>query len=411
MRKLFSSMTTSIVVLLATIGLMLAPMALAEIGDIKPGTPFTPDPTGNGRAVAYDGNILYYTIYPDTNIYKATTGGVSLGPIPNPGRAQCGALSWDQNRGVLWCGSYDGSTNVYTVDPITGVETWQFDETAFGGMAQDSCYGAGDEDYIDGLAYDASDDTIWLSGDATQTIYHVTTAGVFLGSFTVPDHPSTGMTGCSTGIEVAPGGFLELAMQTGPDQGPHEIVKIEKADDVNNPSIIVSFVALSSDIPGIEDICLDPDTFVPRCALWTNQFGSPNQLTAFDVQCTRTIGYWKTHPDDAEEFLPIDLGDDDTNGVCETVVDAEDVYEIMKAAKAKDAEAMLKAQQLAAKLNVAMGDIPTADLAAITPIIADADELLGRNGCNPDTGKKGEDRAEATALIEELDAFNNLYSP
>ena len=96
------------------------------IGEIKPGTPFTPDPTGNGRAVAYNGaGLLYYTRYPDTNIYQVTTLGVSLGPIANPGRVQCGSLEWDPTTGDLWCGSYDGSSDVFTVNPITGFATAQ----------------------------------------------------------------------------------------------------------------------------------------------------------------------------------------------------------------------------------------------------------------------------------------------
>mgnify|MGYP001607051460 CR=1 FL=1 len=96
---------------------------------------------------------------------------------------------------------------------------------------------------------------------------------------------------------------------------------------------------------------------------------------------------------------------------CETVADADDVVSMLSGANSKDAEKMLYAQLLAAKLNVAMGDIPPADLAAIGITIADADTLLGLNGCDPDTGKKGVDRVAATALISALDAFNNLYSP
>ncbi len=392
-----------------------APPPPHGIGTIKPGTPFTPDPSGNGRALAFDGlTTLYYTKTGDSNIYKVSTVGfVSMGPIPLAGRNYlCGGLSWDGTD--LWCGTYDGSSNVYKVNPVTGLGTFQFNANAVipGGIAQDSCYGVGVEDFIDGLAFDASDGTVWLSGDAARTVYHIDpTVPALLGSFTAPDHPNTGATGCNTGIEVAPGGFLELAMQTGPDLGPHVIAKIEKRDDVNNPPIIVSFAALNTNNPGIEDVAYDAKTFAPRCALWTNQFGADVVLTAFDVQCTRTIGYWKTHSDHAIEFLPITLGDDDTDGVCQTVADADDVEDILKAAKAKDAAAMLYAQLLAAKLNVAMGDIPAADLAAIGLVIEDADDLLGRNGCDPDTGRRGADRAEATALISALDAFNNKYSP
>ena len=382
------------------------------IGEIKPGTPFTPDPTGNGRAVAFDGlTTLYYTITGTPNIYKVSTLGFgSLGPIPLAGRSfLCGSLSWDSGLGELWCGSYDGSSDVYTVNPGTGVATLQFNANAVipGGIAQDSCYGAGVEDFIDGLALD-SNGSVWLSGDAARTIYHIDpSTPALLGSFTVPDHPNSGVTGCNTGIEVAPGGFLELAMQTGPDQGPHDIVKIVKRDDVNNPPIIVSFTALGTNDPGIEDIAYDAKTFAPRCALWSNEFGASNVLTAWDVQCTRTIGYWKNHADDAVQFLPISLGD----GVCEDVTTAAQVETIMKAHKGQDAGPKLYAQLLAAKLNVAMGDLPPADFAAIAPVIDAADALLGKSGCNPDTGKKGADRAEAQTLLGQLDTFNNKYSP
>ena len=416
-----------IVLTLLVIPFLFPVKAASDLGTIKPGTPFEPDPSGNGRAVAYDGvTTLYYTIFPDENIYKTTTAGVSLGPIPNPpgsGRVQCGALSWDATQQtdvtgpVLWCGSYDASGDVYTVDPVTGIATRRFTHTftdLAGNLLLNSCYSPGDDRRLDGLAYDASDNKLWLSGDAAKTVFHTETDGTVLGAFTVPDHPSSGGTGCNTGIEVAPGGFLELAMQINGDVGPHVIVKIEKADDVDNPPIIVSFTALNTGIPGIEDISYDANTFAPRCALWTNQFGIPNLLTAFDVQCTRTIGYWKNHPAadfDGTSFLPITLGDDDTNGVCFSVDTDQDVTDILKGHKGQDVGPKLEAQLLAAKLNVAMGDIPQADLDAIALVIDDADALLNKNGCDPDTGKKGADRAEGQTLHELLDAFNNKYSP
>jgi hypothetical protein len=345
-----------------------------------------------------------------------TTAGVSLGAIPNPGRpALCGGLSWDSSTGHLWCGSYDGTSDVYTVSPVTGIATFQFNTNAVvGGMNLDSCYGPGVEVFIDGIALD-TDGTLWLSGDAAQTVYHIDPAGpVLLGSFLMPDHPFSGATGCSTGIAVAPGGYLELAMQAGADLGTHEIVKVEKLDFVDNPPVIVSFTTLFTDNPGTEDIAFDPDTYAPRCVVWTNQFGVTNPITAYDVQCTRTIGYWKNHPAEdftGDSFLPIDLGDDDSNGVCMTAATQDDVDDILTAHRGQNVAPKLKAQLLAAELNLAMGDIPQGDLDAIQPTIDAAHELLGRDGCDPDTGKKGDDRAEAQFLHDTLDAFNNMYAP
>lgn len=390
----------------SVIALMIPISAMATIGDIKPGTPFIPDPAGNGRAIAYDGTMtLYYTLFDGTShIYRVQTDGTSLGAIPNPGRAPCGALDWDPITGQLWCGSYDGLGDVYTVDPTTGIATLQFGQAAFGGFAADSCFNGTATGFIDGLALDG-DGSLWLSDDGARTIYHVTAAGVLINSFTPPDYPGTVITGCSTGIQVVPGGFLELGLLKPEFPFDGTVVKIEKDDSINNPTTIVDF-----DTPNVEDISYDPNTFAPRCVIWVNEFGLENPITAYDSQCTRTIGFWKTHPDDAT--LPIDLGiSDDDASACMTVLTTSDVVDTLKGANSKDAEVMLKAQLLAAKLNVAMGDIPPADLAAITITIADADTLLGLNDCDPDTGKKGADRAAATALISALDAFNNLYSP
>src|SRR2546425_2614308 len=73
---------------------------------------FVPSPTGNGRAVAFDGGTtLYYTRRGDTDIYRVTTSGESLSAIPQPeagGRGQCGAFSWDSTPRTLWCGAFRG---------------------------------------------------------------------------------------------------------------------------------------------------------------------------------------------------------------------------------------------------------------------------------------------------------------
>src|SRR3989441_231390 len=244
---------------------------------------FVPSPTGNGRAVAFDGGTtLYYTRLGDVNIYRATTSGASLGPIPLPeegGRVQCGALAWDSTAQQLWCGSYNGTGSVYTVNPSTGFASLQFTHA----FANDSCYGAeGEGASIDGLAFDPSDSTLWLSGDAARTLYHVTTAGGSIGAFSVPFYPGSESLGCNTGIAVAPGGFIELALQRGADLGPHVIVKVSKSD----PSTVVdSFVALTTDTPGIEDVEFDGVTFAPKCAVWANRFGTNQPLTAYEVGC------------------------------------------------------------------------------------------------------------------------------
>jgi hypothetical protein len=59
---------------------------------------------------------------------------------------------------------------------------------------------------VDGLAYDAGDDSIWFSPDASQRIYHFTTDGMLLGFYDVNEPGSQMEPDCanfSSGIAVA----------------------------------------------------------------------------------------------------------------------------------------------------------------------------------------------------------------
>ena len=83
------------------------------------------------------------------------------------------------------------------------------------------------------------------------------------------------------------GDFLQLGLQTGGGAGPHVIVKVAKGA----PSTVVdSFVALTSNIPGVEDIEFDNVTFTGRCAVWTNEFGQA-RLTAYELLCAKPDAY------------------------------------------------------------------------------------------------------------------------
>lgn len=102
---------------------------------------------------------LFYTLYPDTNIYVTDTSGNAVSTLNTS--VQFGALAWDVTNGQLWSGAYDGTGDVYTIDPVTGATTLQF---TFNFPAGDDCDGTY-SGYIDGLAYDSSDGTLWLSDD------------------------------------------------------------------------------------------------------------------------------------------------------------------------------------------------------------------------------------------------------
>jgi len=382
------------------------PPSETGIGEIKdpPGL-FTPVPSGIGRAVAYDGvTTLFYTFVGDSNIYMVDTDGVtSLGPIPISNRAgfTCGALDFDGTN--LFCGTYDGfPTSFYSINPTTGFATLLFTEAAFGGFSGGPCFGV--TGFVDGLAKD-TDGSFWVSDDGASTLWHLNPDGSPIAPFAVPSRTGSAFAGCNSGITIA-GNFLELvliAFEADGDGQSHEIIKVSKEDPT---TVIVRFP--TGFTACCEGLSFDANTFIPRAVVWANDVD--NVIKAYDVQITRTIGFWKNHSDLAEG-LPISLGDGSDDGVCQIVDDATEVKAVMKDHKGKDIIPKLKAQLLAAKLNVELGDIPPDDLAAITIVIADADALLSSNTCEPILSKFSALLGEARTLHSALDAFNNLYSP
>jgi hypothetical protein len=392
----------------AVAALMIPPTAMAAIGDlVVTHTPGAPGSLGNGRAVAYDGETtLYYTNEGDANIYNMTTGGVDIGPIPDPGRTHtCGAL--DYNGTHLICGSYDGGVANYTsIDPLTGVETILFNSTEFGLSTSptDNCF-SHSTNYIDGLAYDASDNTYWTSDDIGEILYHIDASGSLINSWAVPSRAGATDPGCNSGIAIS-GDFLELSLLAiEPNDsgiGTPEIVKVSKDDPT---TVIVRFTPTENLSEGLS---IDPNTYAPKNVVWTHEAGT-GLIKAYEVQVTRTIGYWKNHSLDTTPYLPISLGDGTDVKDCQMVDDATEVRNVLKAHKGQDIMPKLKAQLLAAKLNVALDSIPADDLAFFNGNITNADTFIASDDCDPDTGKKGDDRQEGQDLHDNLDYLNNKY--
>jgi len=388
--------------------LMIPPTAMAAIGDLV--TTFPAIEPGNGRGIAFDGGqTLYYTNTADEDVYKISTTGVDLGMIPNPGRdVACGAL--DYNGTSLLCAQYElgGPANYTSIDLATGAETILFNSTAFGLSLDpaDNCFDQ-PPNLIDGVALD-SDGTIWTSDDGGEILYHVNSDGTLINSYVVPSRAGIPAPGCNSGIAVA-GDYLELSLinrEPGFEfNGDSEIVKVPKSDPT---TVIVRFN------PGtdfLEDITIDPDTYAPKTVLWGHEacFGTCD-ISAWEVQSTRTIGYWKNHSEDTTPFLPIALGDGSEIKDCQVVNTDTEARNVLKAHGGQDAMPKLKAQLLAAKLNVALGSIPSDDLVDFNGNITAADNLIASNGCDPDTGKKGSDRQAAQELHDFLDFLNNKYS-
>ena len=141
---------------------------------------------------------LFYTNYRNRHIYVINTSGglVSiLSPVVNGSLIQYASLAWQQtdSGGILWGGRYDGSGYVDKIDPNTGTVTPVFQFHFPSGVG---CFNQ-PTGFIDGLAVDDSDNTLWLGDDATHTLYHVGMDGTNMsGSLNVPGG------NCRSGIAV-----------------------------------------------------------------------------------------------------------------------------------------------------------------------------------------------------------------
>lgn len=250
-------------------------VAAAAVGSVL--RSLSPTPSGNGRALAFDSATrhLYYTNkgYPQIYVHDDATSGPpirTLNPTDRGSPIYYGALSWQATPtgGVLWGGRYDGSGRVDKIDPNTGAVTPMF---SFAFPAFDSCYGPFDSGYIDGLAFDPGDGTLWLGDDAASDFFKVRTDGTLIGAYQVP----SGL--CRSGIAVD-SGFLWLGLQAGPDQAPYQLGRVAKSDT----SMLLQSIDVGTN-GGPEGLAMDYTTFGGQCALWSSQFGFNTVLTAREL--------------------------------------------------------------------------------------------------------------------------------
>ena len=243
-------------------GLVVAagPLAEAANGDLVQETHFAqPCGSGIGVGIAFDGTYLWYSCYQSSpDLYKANplTGAVLASYNVAGG---LGALAWDGNRKRIWAGWGGGSGasgDVRLLDPLTGSGPVVFNAAA-----------AAIEELDDGLAYDAQDDSLYISADTSTTIHHYTTAGALLGS--VPWHGS----GCyNSGLAI--GGQL---LFEGSDGCNHVWV-------VQRGSYAPAF-NFATGASGVrdEDLECDSVTFSPRTVMWSMEAYEPRRAIAFEI--------------------------------------------------------------------------------------------------------------------------------
>ncbi len=251
------------------IGVAALPTARADVGDtLAVITVPVPSSSGTGIGIAVDCGDpanLYYTNSDDPTLYKMTSAGVLISSTPMVDVASgapisFGAIAWDKSRQLLWAGtdSLVSPVSVYQIDPSTGLATYQF--TAITG-------GFG---FTDGLAYDGTDDTIWVSDDVSTIIDHFQSDGTFLGTLTPTDAAGDPL-GAISGVLVGKGDLLYLGRN-----GLGLIDQVKKSDG----TFIGSFAS-----PGgrDEDLECDVVSFPGKTVIWSKDAYN-DTVTAIEVE-------------------------------------------------------------------------------------------------------------------------------
>jgi hypothetical protein len=158
-------------------------------------------------------------------------------------------MAWDAGRQRMWAYNADDGF-VYLVNLADGTSEKKFAVVSF-----------------DGLAYDASDDTLWSSADATGPIYHYQSDGTLIRTLSI-NFPNSGL---------AVGGSVLYAGSN----GLGTIYKINKLTG----DVLSTFAT-----PGgrDEDLECDNVSFSPRTVMWSKDAYN-NTLTAFEVEAETCI--------------------------------------------------------------------------------------------------------------------------
>lgn len=204
-----------------------------------------------GTGIAFNGTSLLLSCWTDSTItFVRPSDGSQVSVHTISGVSGMGALAWDNGRGLLWACSSADDVTVGLVNLVTNVFTPKFQS----------------QGCIDGLAYDAADDTIWASADVSPTVEHFTSGGTLLTSTPVS------LGGCgNSGIAVG-GATLYLA-----NNGCSQIYTSNKSFS-SPPALFASFPAR------LEDMECDDVTFAAQNvgAIWSKD-AYDNTLNAWEI--------------------------------------------------------------------------------------------------------------------------------
>ncbi|HKA36340.1 MAG TPA: hypothetical protein VKH43_05935 [Thermoanaerobaculia bacterium] len=224
--------------------------------------------SGNGVSIAVDCNgTVYFTHGSVATLYRMDKNGANQTSVAltksTGGSVFIDEFAWDETRKILWAQEHGTSPiNIYQLNPTTGVATFKF--------AAGSSIGT----FRDGIGYDGSDDTLWISGDVSTVIDHVKASdgSPATPAQITPKNQAGGALGSISGVIVGQGDLLYLGQN-----GNSQIVQVKKSDG--------SFISTFASPGGNRDEGLecDPVNFAPKLALWSREFFSPGSVSVIEL--------------------------------------------------------------------------------------------------------------------------------
>lgn len=173
------------------------------------------------------------------------------------------SMDWDSGRGLMWGVSGDVWRMDFS-DPTDPTED----------VVVTSEFTHSGPSFIDGFAFDGSDDTFWVSGDVDQTIFHHALDGTQIGTVQPKNSngDNVGVSGVAIGADINGRPTLYIGKH-----GPEKILRVF-ADDgtfISDFAVEVGF--------RIEDLACDPNTYAPKESLITKS-AFEGRYKAFEVE-------------------------------------------------------------------------------------------------------------------------------
>jgi hypothetical protein len=219
---------------------------------------FTADvaPCSVGTGLAFDGVDLLISCW-STNTIEVVSreDGAFVARHEISGISGIGAIAWDAANRQLW--ACDAANQFVSTIDLTN-------DTAQSRFASQGC--------IDGLSFDASDDTLWTSADVASSVQHYKPNGDLIDSFEL----NGTLGGCGNSGIAAGATMLFLA-----NDGCSEVYQVPKdhlgvTGDEGQTTLVGGYPAR------LEDLECDDQTFDDKTVIWSKD-AYDAVINAFDV--------------------------------------------------------------------------------------------------------------------------------